>query len=339
MTKHEDRLTKQGLIVIGFISSAILIIGITLLVLGFNEAFYIENELIQLIFEIITFTGEAIFFILVIAIFYFIYDKRFAKNLTISLLLSVYINNFLKDIFRDPRPTTNIEESQESGYVEEGFGFPSGHSQNAVAVWGYMGFKFNKKTKNAYFIPFLFSVLIFLIAVSRVIIGVHDLQDIVGGLLIGIGILLLFIYSEPIITPRFNKLAFFSKILITIALSVLCFLIGTLLFPKTGLGSIPNAQPYTDAGGYAQVGGVILGFGIGFLLESEKLGYDPSELVTKNKLINLIIGLTLTLAVYFALELFVDLFNSVFYRYIRYALVSFIVAYVLPFIFIKLNKE
>ena len=49
--------------------------------------------------------------------------------------------------------------------------------------------------------------------------------------------------------------------------------------------------------------------------------------------------INLDLGVIFSLELFVDLFNSVLYRYIQYALVTFILAYVILFIIIKLNKE
>jgi len=112
---EEKTLSKKGLILIGVISLIVMIIGIILLVLGYNEAFYSNFTLIQAIFEAITFLGEAIVLILINAIFYIVYDKRFGKNLTISLMVSAYINEFVKDIFQDPRPSHNINPEAEYG--------------------------------------------------------------------------------------------------------------------------------------------------------------------------------------------------------------------------------
>ena len=80
MTESKEILSKRALIIIGIISLAIFIIGFILIALGYNEAFYIENSTVQLIFGIITLLGSAFFLYIIIAIFTFSYDKRFAKN-------------------------------------------------------------------------------------------------------------------------------------------------------------------------------------------------------------------------------------------------------------------
>ena len=193
MSENKEYLSKQALIILAIISMFIFVVGIILLLLGYNEAFYSESSLIRTIFEAITFTGEAIFFIILIAVFYITYDKKFAKDLAICLMASTYLNEVAKNIGQDPRPITNIDLTDEPYFfTEPDFGFPSGHSQNAVATWGYLAYDFKDKKEPSYLIPAVMSVWIFLIAISRLIIGVHDLQDIIGGLLIGIVFLIAF---------------------------------------------------------------------------------------------------------------------------------------------------
>lgn len=332
---EEEILSKKALITIGIISVLVMIIGMILLGLGYNEAFYLNYTLIQAIFKAITYLGEAIVLILIIAIFYIAYDKRFAKNLAFSLLISAYINEFVKDIFQDPRPSTNADPEAEYGLVETSYGFPSGHTQTAVAVWGYLGYEFRNKPRPLV-IPILVSVLIFLIAISRIIIGVHDLQDIIGGYAIGICLLFAFIYLEPIVAPKINKLNLIIKILLAIVISISLFAIGTLLFPTAGLGLIDNPPLYADEGGFAQVGGAMLGLSVGYLLENEYVKYNPSELNKKQKIINLIIGIIILLVVYLGLDLIIS--GNVFLRFVRYAIISFILIFLVPIIFKKINR-
>ena len=253
---EEEILSKRFLITIGMISAIIFIVGIILIALGYNETFYVDNAIVQIIFEVISYLGEPVVFIIIIAIFYIVYDKKFAKNLAFSLLISGYINEFVKEIFQDPRPPTNVDPKAEYGFVETSYGFPSGHTQTAVATWGYMAYEFKDEPKS-YIIPIILSVIIFLISISRIIIGVHDLEDIIGGFAIGICLLVAFIYLEPIISPKINKLSLIIKILIAIAVSVSIFIIGTLLFPTAGLGLVDNPPLYADEGSFAQVGGAM----------------------------------------------------------------------------------
>jgi hypothetical protein len=201
-----------------------------------------------------------------------------------------------------------------------------------------LGYGFKDKGKH-YIVPIVCSVLIFLIAISRVIVGVHDLNDIVGGLLIGIGYLLVFIYLEPVISEKTKNFSVNVKIIILIVISLFLFLFGTLLFPDTGLGLVPNPPLYTDTGGFGQAGGVILGLGVGYVLENEYVKYQPSDLTIKQIIINLVVGLIIIFVAYLALEAIKDVFNSVVYRFIRYALISFILAYVAPLIFTKITRK
>ena len=341
MSEKKEYLSKRGLMVIGIVSLIILVAGIILYYTGLNEELYSESNSIRAIFKAITYLGEPVVFLVIIIILFLTYSKKLAKNLLLSLLFSYYVNEWVKDIFQDNRPVTNFDPSEDYGLIEPSYGFPSGHSQTAVSYWGYLGneFKDKNKYKEIPIIPVILSCIIFLVAISRVIIGVHDLQDIIGGLLIGIGILLIFIYLEPILTVHFNKLNFIIKIIIAIIISVGLFLVGTLLFPKAGLGlaTTPTPPPYADVGAYGLVGGVILGFGVGYILEQEYVKYDPSSLTNKKKLINVLIGLTITLTIFIPLEYLLEI-DSAFYRFFRYALLAFLISYIIPLICVKINR-
>jgi len=342
MSEKTENLSFRALTVIAILAVIILVVGLILLVLGFNEAFYSSSSTIRTIFKAITYLGEPIVFIILVAVVFIIYDKSLAKNLALSLLIAVYLNEFFKNIFKDPRPATNVDIDEvtaenPSGLVETSYGFPSGHTQTAVGTWGYLGHRF--KDKPQFFIaPIILSIIVFLVSISRMIIGVHDLQDVIGGLLLGICFLTLFIYLEPMVSEKFNNLSLTLKLIIVVVTSLFLFLLGTLLFPTSGKDLLPSPPSYTDTGGFAQVGGVILGLGVGYILENEYINYQPSQLKLKWKLINLIITIVILFVIYFALEAVGDILNSVIFRYIRYALIAFILVYIVPWILTKINK-
>jgi membrane-associated phospholipid phosphatase len=344
MSEKKSIFSKFELLTIGIIFVAILLIGLILLGLNLNEAFYSTSSTVRDVFKVITNLGEPLVFIIIVAIFYIVYDKRFAKNLAMSLLFTYYLNEFLKDLIKDPRPASNatgeVTPENPGGLIETSYGFPSGHTQASVGTWGYMAYEFKDRPKR-YLMPIIFSVIIFLVAISRMIIGAHDLQDVIGGLLIGLAALMIFIYGEPIISKGFNKLSMNMKILIVIIISVAIFLIGILLFPTSGLDLLPPAlrKPYTDTGSFAQVGGVILGLGIGYVLENEKVNYQPKQMTWKQKIVNLIIGLIIVIVLYLLLDLPADIINSVVYRYFRYAIIAFVLTFLIPIIFTKLWKR
>ena len=339
MSESNKNLSKKELITVSVIFVVVLVMGLILIVLGFNEAFYSSSSTIRSIFKAITYLGEPIVFIVMVALFYIIYDKRFAKNLALSLLFTVYLNEVFKNLFMDGRPATNYDADEVSGtnpdgLVETSYGFPSGHTQSAIGTWGYIGYDFRKRL----YIVIILGIIMFLVAISRMIIGVHDLQDVIGGFSIGLVVLLLFMYLEPYGTKQFNTLNLPIKLIVIVVASLVLFLLGIFLFPTSGTDLLPDPVAFSDTGGFSQVGGILLGFGIAYVLENEYVKYEPSKLDLKWKIINLVIGLVILFVVYFALEAIRGLFDSVFYRYARYAIVGFVLGYLVPIIFVKLNK-
>ena len=327
MTEFKEILSKRSLIVIGLISLLLFISGMIFLILDYNEALYIENSIVQLIFEIITFTGNGLFLILVIAIFSFIYDKRFAAGFFLMWIISGINNSMLKEIVKEPRPLTNITKADERGYSSSGYGFPSGHAQVAASNWGITAYHFKDKARPN-LIPVIFSIFIFLVALSRAIIGVHSLKQIVWGLLIGIIILIAFLYLEPIISEKINLLSLPMKLILAIVVSVLFVVIGTLLFPEfAGYG----------VNIYAVSGGSLLGLSVGYFLEGEYVKYEPSELNSKQKVINLTVGIVLLLI--FLVFIYGLITGSDILLFIQNAILSLIITLLIPFIFTKINRS
>jgi len=339
MSESNKNLNKNELITVSVIFVVVLVLGLILIFAGLNEAFYSSSSTIRSIFKAITYLGDPIVFIVMVAFFYIIYDKRFAKNLALSLLFTTYLNEFFKNIFMDPRPATNIDPVEitaenPAGLLWTSYGFPSGHTQNAIGTWGYIGYNFRKRL----YIVIILGIIIFLVTISRMIIGVHDLQDVIGGFSIGLVVLLLFMYLEPYGTKQFNALNLPIKLIVIVVASIGLFLLGIFLFPTSGTVLLPVPVAFNDSGQFSQVGGIFLGFGIAYVLENEYVKYEPSKLDLKWKIINLAIGMVILFVVYFGLEAIKGVFDSVFYRFARYAIIGFILGYVVPLLFVKLNK-
>ncbi len=83
------------------------------------------------------------------------------------------------------------------------WGFPSGHTSNAVALWGSLYLFFKKS-----WVGLIAIAMIIFIPLSRIYLGLHFLADILGGYLIGLVVVLLFYkygYQSNWYQTIFNK--------------------------------------------------------------------------------------------------------------------------------------
>lgn len=313
---ENEKLSRNIIIFIIIVSIITLLIGVILILLGYNMTFtelYYKNKITSPIFSAITFLGDELGLIILVIAIFFAYDKKFGKNVIISLLLSVYFNGIMKDIFQDPLPYTREDQ--------RGYGLPSGHAQNAVAVWGYMAHEANQKENKI--LPWIFLIILYLVAISRIMIGAHDIQDVVGGLLFGTIFLVLFIYLEPIITEKINTLNLKLKLILAILIPIVLSISAILIFPNSYIH-------------YGLVGGALLGLSVGYLIEGEKIQYDPSELSIKQRIVNLVIGTIITLSIYMILR-FIP-FEGQLWEFIEFFIISFIAILLAPWIFTKIQK-
>ena len=141
--------------------------------------------------KFITNFGGAIF-IAVVAIFLaiIIKNKKNGISILLNLVIITGLNQLLKRILQRARPT-EYRIIQETGYS-----FPSGHSMISMAFYGYLIYLIYKHVKNKYikWISIsLLSILICLIGISRIYLGVHYTSDVLGGFLISISYLVIYI--------------------------------------------------------------------------------------------------------------------------------------------------
>ena len=141
--------------------------------------------------KFITNFGGAIFLIgLTVLLIILIKNKKIGLSILVNLAIVTGLNQLLKRILQRPRPT-------EFRIVEEtGYSFPSGHSMVSMAFYGYLIYLIYKYVKNKYIkwsLICLLSFLVILIGTSRIYIGVHYTSDVLGGFLISISYLVIYI--------------------------------------------------------------------------------------------------------------------------------------------------
>lgn len=111
---------------------------------------------------------------------------RAGLRLTVLALLTLLLNTWLKWLFVAPRPYL-LDESLMVHRPTGGFGMPSGHAQGAAVVWwGLAG-----EARPRFSLVFALVLLGLAVAVSRWLLGVHSLPQIVVGISLGLGTLLL----------------------------------------------------------------------------------------------------------------------------------------------------
>lgn len=149
------------------------------------------NPALTTFFKIITLFGD--WMIIIPTCFLcmiFLKEKRNKGLIIINLVTIFIINQLLKTIFNRPRPIENrlVEAS--------GYSFPSGHSMISMAFYGFFIYLVYKNVKNITLrrvICIALSILILLIGISRIYLGVHYASDVVGGFLLSLSYLVLFV--------------------------------------------------------------------------------------------------------------------------------------------------
>ena len=152
---------------------------------------FLISDFVTPIAKFITNFGGAIFLIvLTIVLFIVIKNKKIGVSIFSNLVIVTILNQLLKGILQRPRPT-------EYRIIEEtGYSFPSGHSMISMAFYGYLIYLIYEYVKNKYIkwiSIVVLSLLICTIGISRIYLGVHYTSDVLGGFLISISYLVIFI--------------------------------------------------------------------------------------------------------------------------------------------------
>ena len=161
---------------------------------------FLISDFVTPIAKFITNFGGAIFLsIATVMLFLFIKNKKIGLSIISNIVISAVLNQLLKRILQRPRPT-------EFRIIEEtGYSFPSGHSMVSMAFYGYLIYLIYRYIKNKYVkwtLITILSILICLIGISRIYLGVHYTSDVLGGFLLSISYLVIYISSIKKLLPE-----------------------------------------------------------------------------------------------------------------------------------------
>ncbi len=142
----------------------------------------IRDPFLDTFFSLITKLGEETVFLAAAIIVFWCFSKQKGYYLLTVGFFGTIINQFLKLVCRVPRPWvrdpnfTVVESAVEEA---TGYSFPSGHTQNAVSVFGSIARNWKSTA-----LRIICIVLIVLTGISRMYLGVHTPADVVVSLAI-----------------------------------------------------------------------------------------------------------------------------------------------------------
>ncbi len=154
-------------------------------VLDTSLFFFINRDLQNSFFDILMpfITKRAYLFFLPFFLLFFLKDKKKAVIALIlgfaSLLIADWASNTLKYFFERPRPCSGLDGVRVLVGCGKSFSMPSNHAVNAFAFM----VPFYMLIKNR--MRYAFAAIAFLVAFSRVYVGVHYPSDIVAGSVLG----------------------------------------------------------------------------------------------------------------------------------------------------------
>jgi membrane-associated phospholipid phosphatase len=140
----------------------------------------------QIFFQLVTtFSEPAVVMLAVLGIALGEGKRKHAFNVTMFLLLNIYLITLLKEFYLDPRPFwTEPRIHSLSLYCPGEFGNPSGHSWFATVFTFLLFLKYFPKIRKTYALVTV-SLIIFLVALSRMYLGAHSLNQVVMGVCLG----------------------------------------------------------------------------------------------------------------------------------------------------------
>lgn len=151
-----------------------------------------NNNLTSILITITNISSAYALIVLSILLLLIMKKKKLPLLISLNLIISFISNQIAKQIFTRPRPI-GINLIEETGYS-----YPSGHAMISMAYFGFISYLIYKYVKNKLIKTILISsifILIILIGFSRIYLGVHYLSDIIGGFLLSIAYLMIFINS------------------------------------------------------------------------------------------------------------------------------------------------
>ncbi len=288
----------------------------------------------------VSFFGGEDFYLLVMPLIYWTLNKRLGRYLGYLFVITILINAELKHLLRGPRPFWIDPTVAEAG-VENGYGIPSGHTQNTAVLLFFLASWFKKGWG-----WLLAIVAVALMMLSRLYLGLHFLNDLAGGLFVAAIILLFYWLWQRYTVARVRKQIFGRRLLWTIIppfillipYVIALFILGA---PETAV-SWSEYLPIAEAESYKTTAlsfGVFMGFAIGILFEARDVRFRV-EGAWWLRLLRFVVGMIGMLLFWRGLALVFPTEPTWFmliFRALRYFITVLWMTYFAPMLFVKIG--
>lgn len=272
----------------------------------------------DLFFKLITLLGDEKFYLVLLPLVYWCIDKRLGIRLAVLVMASNVVNLWVKYGCDLPRPYRSPEAARVRLLGSEtGPGFPSGHMQSVTVAFGYLAAQARRwgACVGA-------AVLVVLVGLSRVYLAEHYPHDVLGGLAIGLLVLAAFTWAAPRAEGLWGGWPRLLRYALALGVPLLLLAVPPLLL--SGRGS-------EDAAGSL---GALAGFGVGGLIEDERLRFSARGALAR-RVVRFLLGFLLVGVVYFGLSALP--LEGTLWRFARYASVGLVASAVAPWVFLRLG--
>lgn len=293
-----------------------------------------------------SFLGMEEFYLFVAPALFWLVDPVIGLRTGLALMVSGVVNGIFKLLFTGPRPYWFDARVIPMG-SETSFGVPSGHSQNAVVVWGMVAAQFRKR-----WLWIVAIALMFLIGLSRLYLGMHFPHDVLLGWLIGAVLLWALLRFEKPVVAWIQRYKPLEQITVVFGVSLGMILLAALARLVLGAYTVPESWVTLAArqpggtpieplalSGIVSNAGVFFGLAAGYILLRMSGSFEAKAPVIK-LVLRFVIGLIGVAAIWYGLGGVFPRGESLLpylLRFIRYALIGLWIAYLAPRLFILLH--
>lgn len=280
----------------------------------------LRTPLLDSIFKPIDFLGSVTFFLIIIPLIYWSIDAAFGRRLIVVFLLSGWTNLTLKEWWQRPRPF-QVSGRVEALAQEATFGLPSGDVQNATVVWGMLAAHFKRNWLTA-----LAVVYIAVVALARMILGVHFPQDVLVGALLALAFVGATFWLEPRLSGWLGGQSVWAQIGLVVVITAALAVLHPILLKAH------NAEALEFV---TVVIGTFLGAGVGFALETRTVRFEAGGDLWK-RVARYILGIVVVFGLRVGLgAAFEGLEPAAVLRVVRYALIGLWLGYGAPWVFVR----
>jgi membrane-associated phospholipid phosphatase len=215
--------------------------------------------------------GEIEGYVFLISLLYVTYDKKLAIRLAVLTLLAMSLNHILKTLIMNPRPFISQGDFMDRWAVSAAkarelateYSTPSGHAMAGATFYSYLYANVKSRTARIGFV-----MLILLTGLSRPYLGVHYLEDVLIGWVVGLAIALFAIRYADRISTLWGRFSYGKQVAIVTSSGLILWLATRELSAWTAAG-----QPYT----FLSYMGLLTGIVVAQPLETRE-PTDPSPI-------------------------------------------------------------